>query len=196
MSIRTAFRAVARLAAGLLLLAAGGCARGPVPEAEIAAVYEAFLWFPQQDFADKVLLQDSTMPVTVGTFSDPLPASQDEISPFLSSEVHEAIRDLVARSRTPVRLPAELEVAPGQQRIPPDSARKLFELIRARDLHRLPDRAQIVLFSGVGFNRDRTVAVVVQTSVCGSLCGASIGRVVRKHPGGWLAAEELFSVIS
>ena len=39
-------------------------------------------------------------------------------------------------------------------------------------------------------------AVVVQTAVCGSLCGSSITRVVRKHPGGWMAAEELFFVIS
>jgi hypothetical protein len=75
-----------------------------------------------------------------------------------------------------------------------DSVRRLFELIRARDLARLPDRAEIVRFSGVGFNRDRSVAVVVvQTAVCGSLCGGSMGPVVRKHPGGWLAAEELFN---
>jgi hypothetical protein len=194
-SIRTAFGAAARLAAVLLLLTAGGCARRPVPEAELAAAYEAFLWFPAQDFADKVLVQDSTMPVTVGMFAEPLSASRDEISPFLSPEVHEAIRDLVGRSRTPVRLPAELEVATGQQRISPDSVRKLFELIRVRDLHRLPDRAEIVQFSGVGFNRDRSVAVVVQTAVCGLLCGGSMGRAVRKHPGGWMAAEELFNVI-
>lgn len=186
----------ARLAAGLLLLAAGGCARGRAPEAEVAAVYEAFLQFPPQDFANKVLLQDSTMPLGVEAFADFPHASQGEISPFFSAEVREAIRDLVARSRTPVRLPAELEVARGQQRISPDSVGKLFELIRARDLHRLPDRAEIVRFSAVGFSRDGSVAVVVQASTCGSLCGASIARVVRRHPGGWLAAEELYTAIS
>lgn len=195
-STGTAHRRAARLATGLLLFAVGGCSREPVPEAEIAAVYEAFLTFPAQDFANKVLLQDSTVPVDVEAFADWPPASRTEISPFYSPEVREAIRDLVARGRTPVRLPAQLEVTSGQQRISPDSVRKLFQLIRARDLHRLPDRAEIVQFSTVGFNRDRTVAVVAQTSICGSLCGASVARVVRRHPGGWLAAEGLYSTIS
>jgi hypothetical protein len=159
-------------------------------------VYEAFLEFPAEGFANKVLLQDSTMPLGVEAFAVWPPAPQTEISPFYSTEVREAVRDLVARSRTPVRLPAQLEMTSGQQRISPDSVGKLFELIRARDLHRLPDRAEIVRFSAVGFNRDRTVAVVAQASVCGSLCGDAVARVVRKNPGGWRAAEELYSVIS
>jgi hypothetical protein len=195
-SIRLVLRRAACVATGLLMLAGGGCTRRPVPEAEIAAVYEAFLEIPGQGFADRVLLQDSTMPVTTGMFADAPPASQDEISPAFSPEVQEAIRDLVARNRTPVRLPAELVVASGQRRISPDSVQALFELIRTRNLHRHADRAEIVQFSAVGFSRDRTVAVVVQAAVCGSLCGASVAHVMRKHPGGWMAAEQLFAVIS
>jgi hypothetical protein len=39
------------------------------------------------------------------------------------------------------------------------------------------------------------VAVVYGNVVCGSLCGGATLRVVRKHPGGWIAAEDLVSVI-
>jgi hypothetical protein len=195
-STRTALRRAARLAAGLLLLAGGGCARGSVPDGEITAVYEAFLDASAQDYSGVVLLEDSTIRITAAAFADAPPAPPDEISRLWSAEVREAIADLVARSRTPVRLPPEVEVASPQKRISPDSVRRLNERIREEDLHRLPDRAVIVGFSAVGFSRDRSVAVVVRAEACGVLCGGSVAQVMRRHPGGWMPAEVLFSVVS
>jgi hypothetical protein len=192
----TALRRAERLAAGLLLLTGGGCGRGPVPEGEITAVYEAFLEASAQDYPGMVLLEDSTIRITAAAFADPPPAPPQEISRLWSPEVREAIADLVARSRTPVRLPPEVEVAIPQKRISPDSARRVSERIRAEYLHRLPDRAVIVGFSAVGFSRDRSVALLVQADACGVLCGGSVARVMRRHPGGWMPAEVLFSVVS
>lgn len=143
-----------------------------------------------------VLLEDSTIRITAAAFADPPPAPPQEISRIWSPEVREAIANLVVRGRTPVRLPPEVEVASQQKRISPDSVRRLEERIHKEDLHRLPDRAVIVAFSAVGFSRDRSVAVVVRAEGFGVLCGGSVAQVMRRHPGGWMPAEVLFSVVS
>ncbi|HYR11615.1 MAG TPA: hypothetical protein VEQ60_27780 [Longimicrobium sp.] len=196
MSTRTALRLAAGLAAGLLLLGGGGCGRGPVPQGEVAAVYEAFLEATAQDYPGMVLLEDSTIRLTAAAFADPPPAPPQEISRLWSPEVREAIADLVARSRTPVRLPPDVEVAIPQRRISPDSVRRVRERIRAEYLQRLPDRAVIVGLSAVGFSRDGGVAVVVRAEACGVLCGGSVAQAMRRHPDGWRPAEVLFSVVS
>ena len=186
-----------RAAALLSLLIVCGCSREASPGAdEAAAVYEAFFFADRSDVPTRVLLQDTEQPVTAGMFSDMEPGARPDISRKYSAEVREAVEDLIARGQTPRRLPAEVEVMHTQSRISADSVAVLLEQIRAHQLHRLPDRSSIVYLSAVGFSRDRSVAVVYHGVVCGWLCGAGMARVVRKHPGGWIAAEELWSVIS
>jgi hypothetical protein len=177
----------------LALLLAWGCSPRDPTAAEIAAVYEAFLEADESD-VEHVLLQDSEVPVSVHTFPDWPPGKKIEVSRGYSPEVREAVHDLIARGRTPRLLPAE--AFDSEPRISADSVQVLVERIRVHRLHRLPDRASVVQFSAVGFNRDRSVAVVLQSTICGELCGGAIARVFRKHPGGWMAAEVLVSVLS
>jgi hypothetical protein len=188
-------RALACVLAVLLLLVATGCARREPAESELAAVYEAFLHGSRQDFDGPVLLQDVTSPVTVAMLDFDLDTVTAEIPRDLSSETRRAMADLVARSRTSRRLPADVQVARSQRRIPADSARAILQRVRAQDLHRLPDRAQVVLLSDVGFSRDGSVAVVAEEVHCGSECGGWALRAVRRHPAGWISAEELMAVV-
>jgi hypothetical protein len=187
----------ASLSLALLALAACGGAPRPSIEADTAAVYEAFLSdYPRVDLSGRTLLQDSTVSLTEAAFDDGsghLP--RREISRGYSPEVRQAIQDLVARGRTPVRLPAEMEVGDSQLRVSPDSAKRLLDYVHAHQMHRLPDSAAVVQLSTVGFNRDRTVAVVYYNVVCGWLCGGGAAEVLRKHPSGWVAAEQLFLVV-
>lgn len=179
------------------LLVACGCSRqaSSSAEADTAAVYEAFIEYYEADFNAPVLLPDSAAPVTAAMFDDGSGMAPGEMAPGFSAEVREAVRHLVARGPSPGLLPAELEVADGQSRISPDSVTALLELVSA-DNRRLPDSASIVEISAVGFSRDRTVAVVYHGVACGWLCGGGAARVFRKHPLGWLPAEELFRVHS
>jgi hypothetical protein len=185
----------ARVLALLSLLAAGACARRAPAESELAAVYDAFLYGSRHDFDGPVLLQDVTSPVTVAMLDFDLDTAVTEISRELSSETRRAMADLVARSRTSRRLPADVQVARSQRRIPADSARAILQRVRGQNLHRLPDRAQLVLLSDVGFSRDGSVAVVAEQVVCGSECGGWALRAVRRHPAGWISAEELLAVV-
>jgi hypothetical protein len=139
------------------------------------------------------VLQDSAVPVPVKAFADELGRHRGEISRGYSPEVREAIQDLVSRGRTPVRLPPLDDWY--EVRISPDSVRALHEHIQSGRLRRLSDSASIVQLSAVGFNRAQAVAVVYHNVVCGWLCGGAEARVVRKHPGGWIAAEQLFFVV-
>lgn len=189
---RARYVAGAALSVGLI---ASGCAeKRPSPE-EVAAVYDAFVDDDRRVFTDRVLLQEAAVPVTIGMVSPSLDGAPAEISRELSPEVRQALQDLVARSGTPGRLPADLQLSPSQLRLSADSIESILDDVRARDLHRLPDRASAVLLSGVGFSEDRTVAAVYENHVCGSHCGGASVQVLRRHPGGWLAAEVVHAVI-
>lgn len=184
-----------RLAALLALVLACACARRAPTEADIAAVYEVFLG--GSEHPERVLLQDVTVPVSVRMVSDWRPGFErkDEVSREFSAEVREALEDLVEQSRAPRRLAPGVQVTPSDVRISADSARTIFETIRRERLRRLPGRESVVQLSAIGFSRDGTVAAVYENSVCGELCGGATIRIVRRHPGGWLPAESVASVL-
>lgn len=188
-------RAPACVLALLSLLAAAGCARREPTESELSAVYEAFLFGARADYPGPVLLQDLAAPITAAMLDMDTVGGTLEITRALSREVRQAMADLVARSRTPRALPADVRVWHTQRRIPADSARAIMQRVREQDMHRLPDRAEVVLLSQVGFSRDGSVAVVAEEGMCGSLCGGWRLQAVRRHPAGWIAAEELMAVI-
>lgn len=177
--------------AGLLLLACG-CARAEPGKAEILAVYEAFI-DGDYDVPQRVLLEDATVAVTPAMLGN---TPQANAWRGLSPEVRQALEDLVARGRTPRPLPVSVDMSYDDVRISADSARAVHESVRRTETRRLPDGATVMALSAVGFSRDGTVAVVYGSQVCGWLCGSAVVRVIRKHPGGWLAAEEVFAMIS
>lgn len=175
-----------------LLLAAGCSSGGAVADAEVAAVYEALLL--DHCCLEHAIVQEVTD--STGLSSPRAPSSEDEYLKEFSPEIHEAVDDLRARSRTVQRLPGSLRVTMRDRRLPADSVRAMLTRARHDHSERLPDSATVVLISGVGFSRDGRVAVVRMTTLCGPLCGSSTLRTLRKHPGGWVAAEEIQSVVS
>jgi hypothetical protein len=176
-------------------LLACGCATERPAQAESAAVYEAFLDRNELFWAERVLLQEEEYAVTLGMVSDDMDGSGPGIPRNYLPEVRQALEDLVARGRRPRRLPSEVTVSGADRRISRDSVQAIFRTARAGALRRLADSVAVVQLSAVGFSRDRSVAVVYGNSVCGYLCGGATVRVVRKHPGGWVAAEELVYVV-
>ena len=52
-----------------------------------------------------------------------------------------------------------------------------------------PESGGIVEFSAVGFNADKTIAVVYMGRLCGPLCGSGIFHVMEKRNGKWKEIE-------
>lgn len=52
--------------------------------------------------------------------------------------------------------------------------------------HHFPDSAGYVILSGVGFNADRTIALVYEEHRCGGLCGAARYYILQKRNGRWV----------
>jgi hypothetical protein len=180
-----------KLGLTMMLLVAGCSAGEKAGGTEVAAVYEALLL--EHCCLDHAIVQEVTD--STGLTSAKRVFEEDESLRHFSPEIHEAVASLHARSRTVQRLPDSLSVTGRDRRLPADSVRAILARIRRDDLHRLPDRTTVVLISAAGFSRDGKLAVVRMTEVCGSLCGSSTLRALRKHPGGWVAAEEVWSVI-
>jgi hypothetical protein len=141
---------------------------------------------------DRVILQEVTD--TAG-LSDGRRWSDEEEMRGFSPEVRQAVDDLSRASRTVHRLPATLRVTPRDRRLPADSVRAILRQVQRNGLHRFPGRETIVLISGVGFSDDRKLAVVRMTEVCGSLCGGTTVRALRRHPAGWIPAEAVFQAV-
>jgi len=51
--------------------------------------------------------------------------------------------------------------------------------------HHFPDSAGYLILSGVGFNADRTIALVYEEHRCGGLCGAARYYILQKRNGRW-----------
>ena len=69
---------------------------------------------------------------------------------------------------------------------------KSYRLVGANVISALPDRppaASYVSLSPVGFNRDRTQAIVFVRSLCGGLCGSWRFHVLEKVHGKWNEAK-------
>jgi hypothetical protein len=185
-----------RLIALLAALLACACGRQPPTEADVAAVYEAFLHDLAFRTSERVLLQEMTVPVHVQMVADWRDGRRSgEVSRELSPEVREALRDLIDRSVTPRPLGRDVRVTHSDVRLSPDSVEAIFAATRRTSARRLPEDATVVQLSTVGFSQDGTVAAVYENQVCGNLCGGASVRIVRRHPAGWLVAEQVVSVV-
>ena len=52
--------------------------------------------------------------------------------------------------------------------------------------HHFPDSAGYLILSAVGFNADRTIALVYEEHRCGGLCGAARYFILQKREEGWV----------
>lgn len=177
--------------AGMLVLAAGCSAGEKAHEAEVTAVYESLL--DDHCCLDHAIVQEVTDSAGLSTAKDA--AREDRDLKNFSPEIREAVASLHARSHTVRRLPDSLSVTGRDRRLPADSVRALLERVQREHLRRLPDSTTVVLISAVGFSRDGKLAVVRMTEICGSLCGGVTLRALRKHPGGWVAAEAIWRAV-
>jgi len=164
---------------------------GAYTSTDDAAVYEALL----QDHCciDRAILQVLTDTASLSPTSRRRGYEEDTRN--LSSDTREAVRDLYARSASVRALPDSLSVSGQDQRIDPDSARRLVARISSESLRRLPDSSTVVMISAIGYNQERTVAVVRTVQVCGFLCGGINVQALRRHPAGWLPAEDVWTAV-
>lgn len=175
-----------------LLVLCAGCTPSDAARAkEPEAVYESLLG--ERCCAEHVILQQVTD--TTGLSGPKAFKGDDEEMAFFSRPVQEAVKDLRARSASVYPLPDSARISFRDQRVSADSAHALLEWIRRDKVDRLPGRASLFFVSAVGFSRDGDLAVVQIVEVCGLLCGGANLRAVRRHPGGWIVAEELWNVV-
>lgn len=174
--------------AALLLALLPACSTPPSAEEE-AAVYDAFLGGVRRE--GPLVLQETAVPVSVRMLDPGPPGSQPEISRDLAPEVREALGDLVERSGPAAPLPPALRMPSSDTRISERNMRALREHTEKHRVPKIARGASAVRISRVGFDRTGTVAVVYHDVVCGWNCGGASVRVLRRHPGGWLAAEEI-----
>ncbi len=179
-------------AALLLVLVGAACAADErTREADIAAVYESFL--DDHCCPERVILQEVTD--TAGLVRGARRWSDEEEMKVFSADVRQALADLSRQSRTVRPLPDSLSMTSRDRRMSAGSVRALLERMRRDHTHRLQNRETVVLISAVGFSDDQKLAAVRIVQVCGTLCGGVTVRALRRHPGGWVPAEEIFSAV-
>ncbi|MBB4634237.1 hypothetical protein [Longimicrobium terrae] len=176
----------------LLMLCAGCSASETVLAADTEEVYQTVLG--ECCFGHPAILQQVTD--TAGLSGPDTFTADDELMNRFSPAVLQAVEDLRRRSASVYPLPDSVRASHHDQRVSADSARALIRAVQRDKVDRLPDRASVVLVSTVGFSRDGQLAVVQIVEVCGEMCGGVTLRAVRKHPGGWFLAEEVFQAVS
>jgi hypothetical protein len=175
----------------LLLLCAACSASDTALAADTEAVYRTVLG--ECCSADRVILQQVTD--TVGLSGPDTFTGDDEQMKLFSPSVLQAVQDLRTRSASVYPLPDSARTSYRDQRVSADSARALLLRIQRDKVDRLPGRASVVRVSAIGFSRDGQLAVVQIAEMCGQMCGGVTLRAVRKHPGAWFLAEEVFQVV-
>ncbi|HEX8394748.1 MAG TPA: hypothetical protein VF665_20555 [Longimicrobium sp.] len=179
-------------AALLLPLCAGGCGRASRSEsqAEAAAIYESLL--REHCCSDSAIVQAVTDSAALSNPANYRAFVKD--LQYFSPEIREAVADLHTRSESVYPLPDSVRVTGHDRRVPADSAELMVQTL-VRDDRRLYKHNPIVQLSAVGYSRDGKVAVVRIVVTCGKLCGDVTFRALRRHPGGWVAAEEVWSAV-
>jgi hypothetical protein len=167
------------------------CSSGRGTQADDPAILESIL--EDDCCVDRAILQDvtDTAALSPGTRR----RGYEEDTRNYSKEIREAIHDLYERSASTHALPDSVSVSGSDRRVGADSARRILARFQRENLRRLPDSSTVVLISTVGYSDDRNVAVVRIIKVCGFLCGGIDLRAVRRHPGGWVPAEHVWSAV-
>jgi hypothetical protein len=104
-----------------------------------------------------------------------------------------AIADYVKKNESPQLLQQMFSIEKPYQLIAADDLDSLFKNSVGggwEEFYRLyPNSGGYIEFSAVGFNKDRTVAVVYMGHGCGGLCGGGEFHVLEKKEGEWIPLE-------
>ena len=157
-------------------------------------VYSAVLSLPENSTRPKqkiyVIRQDTLR--VFGAYTDSEPSSgiclrpDDEFKPIVGP----AIEDYLRENKTKWRLGKKFDLDVPYELV---SSETVIELIKKNGWEGFykvyPDSRGFTDLSAVGFNTDKTVAVVSKGGWCGELCGEGRYYVMQKKQGKWIPLD-------
>ena len=167
------------------------------PDADEYAVYAALFAEKGNDKqGTQIVLEDAT--VVNDTFSKRM--DQKSIEKLFGLPSQDAIQDFVTKNRKSSVLKDQFKMKATIILINNSDVKRLFhdsidggwELFHAK----YPNATSINTLSRVGFNKDRTEALVYYTYSCGGLCGQGQYVLLRKHDSYWKIEKESMTWIS
>jgi hypothetical protein len=148
-------------------------------EAEAYKVYSALLqseWPQRRPDIKKAVIRMETWPFKMCL--KPAPESEEIIG--------SAIDDYVWKNEKPVILQKQFQLEKPYELISANQIKSIFQQGDWKDFYKLyPDSNGYIDFSAVGFNEEKTIAVVYIGKHCGYLCGSGKFHVQQKKDGKW-----------
>jgi hypothetical protein len=158
-------------------------------DAEAYAVYSVLLtaeWPVTQAKAKKLVIETETV--------DYPKFSNDDMKCLVSPKGEESIYDPVitayrAANKTPSLLQPRFDSPISYQLVSKSSVEDIFVkkgVAGWEDFYaKYPESGGVISMSAVGFNADKTIALVYMGHSCGGLCGGGTYHVLRKTDGKW-----------
>jgi hypothetical protein len=159
-------------------------------DADAYDVYSAVLSLPFKGnlFKSKILIIREETLMNFGAYVDQKPDTSTCLQPTdeFKPVVQPAIDDYLEKNRMKWRLQNKFDLNIPYKLV---SSETVLDLIK-RDgwpgfYKTYPDSGSFIDLSAVGFNSDRTIAVVTKGGWCGELCGEGSYYVMQKKEGRW-----------
>lgn len=110
---------------------------------------------------------------------------EDCLTPEASREFKDAIEDY-KRHKEPMLLVGQFAIDKPYELVKRDALSALMKNNNWDVFYkRYPDSGGIIMMSAVGFNRDRTLAILYTWSTCNNLCGRGSFALLKKLNGKW-----------
>jgi hypothetical protein len=155
----------------------------PYEDDEAYAVYSAILpseWPVRVAHAKSLIIQTET--TSYDMCLRPENEWQEKVGPAISDYLRVNAKPSLLQPRINIEIPYQL--------IPLDKLRSVIKTGGWEAFYRqYPDSGGWIQLSAVGFNTDKTVAVVYVAHHCGSLCGGGSFHVLEKKDGWWVSLE-------
>ena len=163
-----------------MAMAQQATAPDPYDVAEAYQVYSALL--PSEDAANSgkgtLVIQQETL--RGAEPSDPC------LTPEAAAKFKDAVADYKQVNRKPWLLQRQFQIAQPYELVSSDAIGKLFKQGAWNGFYkRYPNSGGYLTLSGVGFNHDKTRAIVYSGTACGMLCGSWSWHLLEKINGKW-----------
>ena len=155
----------------------------PYEDQEAYEVYSAILpleWPLEHAHAKQLIIQTETKSYKMCLLPDK--EWEEKIGPAISDYVRSNARPSLLQPRIKVGVPYRLIIADELKSVNQTAAWEGF-------YQRYPDSGGWMELSAVGFNVNKTVAVVYMGHHCGPLCGGGGFHVLTKKDGKWVALD-------
>jgi hypothetical protein len=163
-----------------MALAQHATAPEPYDVAEAYQVYNVLL--PREEAAGSekgtLVIQQETVPGTYPT--------EPCLTPEAASKFKEAVADYKQVNTKPWLLRRQFQTEEPYEVVSSQSIQTLFKRHDWEGFYkRYPDSGGYITLSGVGFNQDKTRAIVYSGTACGLLCGRWSWHLLEKIEGRW-----------